>query len=93
MTVTELIAVPFGELFSISSIQHCEKKIATLLIFFMTRCQCGNCQSMWREKENIFCQELDVVKNKNLEDVTVEQLQKEARCIDQHPGFEETGEG
>ena len=48
---------------------------------------------MWREKENIFCQELDVVKNKNLEDVTVEQLQKEARCIDQHPGFEGTGEG
>ena len=30
---------------------------------------------------------------KNLEDVTVEQLQAEARCIVQHPGFEETGEG
>ena len=27
VTVTELIAVPFGELFSISSIQHCEKKL------------------------------------------------------------------
>ena len=37
--------------------------------------------------------ELDVDKNKNLEDVTVEQLQAEARCIVQHPGFEETGEG
>ena len=35
----------------------------------------------------------DVVKNKNLQDVTVEQLQAEARCIVQHPGFEETGEG
>ena len=36
---------------------------------------------MWREKENIFCQKVDVVKNKNLEDVTAEQLQAEARCI------------
>ena len=34
---------------------------------------------MWREKENVFCQEVDVVKDKNLEDVTVEQLQAEAR--------------
>ena len=34
-----------------------------------------------------------MVKNKNLEDVTVEQLQAEARCIVQHPEFEETGEG
>ena len=31
--------------------------------------------------------------NKNLEDVTAEQLQVEARCIVQHPGFEETDEG
>ena len=38
-------------------------------------------------------QEVDVVKNKNLEDVTVEQLQIEARCIVQQSGFEETGEG
>ena len=59
---------------SISSIQHREK-IATLLIFFfITRCQRGNCQSMWREEENIFYQEVNVVENKNLEDVTVEQL-------------------
>ena len=48
---------------------------------------------MWREKENIFCQKVDVVKNKNLEDVTAEQLQAEARCIVQHPALEETGEG
>ena len=47
---------------------------------------------MWREKENIFCQEVNVVKNKNLE-ITVEQLQAEVICIVQHPGFEETGEG
>ena len=46
---------------------------------------------MWKEKENIFCQEVDVVKNK--EDVTVEKLQAEARCIVQHPGLGETGEG
>ena len=48
---------------------------------------------MWREKENIFCREVDMVKNKNLEDVTVEQLQAEARCIVHHPVFEEIGEG
>ena len=29
---------------------------------------------MWREEENIFYQEVNVVENKNLEDVTVEQL-------------------
>ena len=78
--------------FSISSIQH-PKKIATLPTFFITRCQCGDCQSMWKEKENIFCQEVDVVKNKKLEDVTPEQLQAEARCIVQHPALVETGEG
>ena len=43
--------------------------------------------------ENIFCQEADVVKNKNLEDVRMEQLQAEARCIVQHPALGETGEG
>ena len=48
---------------------------------------------MYREKEDIFCQEVNVAINKNLEDVTVEQLQVEARCIVQHPGFEATGEG
>ena len=39
------------------------------------------------------CQEVDVVKNRNLEDVTPEQLQAEARCIVQHPALGETGEG
>ena len=49
---------------------------------------------MWREEENIFCQEVDVVKNENFEDAGYSgQLQAEARCIVQHPGFEETGEG
>ena len=43
--------------------------------------------------ENIFCQEADVVRNKNLEDVRMEQLQAEARCIVQHPALGETGEG
>ena len=60
---------------SISSIQHREKNCYfTDFFFFITRCQRGNCQSMWREEENIFYQEVDVVENKNLEDVTVEQL-------------------
>ena len=63
---------------SISSIQHREKN-GQFTDFFISRCQCGNCQSMWSEKENVFCQEVDVVKDKNLEDVTVEQLQAEAR--------------
>ena len=77
---------------SISSIQHC-KKIATLLIFF------NYTASVWKlsisvegGRKHLF-QEVDVVKNKNLEDVTVEQLQVEARCIVQQSGFEETGEG
>ena len=64
----------------ISSTQHRERN-CYFTVFFITRCQCGNCQSKWREKENIFCKEVDGVKNKNLEDVTVEQLQAEARCI------------
>ena len=43
---------------------------------------------MWREEENICCQEVDAVKNKNLEAVIVEELQAEPRCIVQHPGFD-----
>ena len=78
---------------STSSIQHC-KKIATLLIFLnYTVCR-GSVWSVCVEggRKHLF-QEVDVVKNKNLEDVTVEQLQVEARCIVQQSGFEETGEG
>ena len=45
-------------------------KIVTLLIFYY-KVSVWYCQSMWREKENIFCREVDVVKNKNLEDITV----------------------
>ena len=55
--------------FSIPSIQHRERN-CYFTDFFITRCQCRNWQSMWREEGNIFCQEVDVVKNKNLEDVT-----------------------
>ena len=77
---------------SISSVQHREKN-CYFTDFLITRCQCGNCRSMWRKEQNIFYREVDVVKNKNLQDVPVEQLQAEARCIVQHPGFEETGEG
>ena len=43
---------------------------------------------MEREEESICCQEVDVVRNKILEDVMEEQLQAEPRCIVQHPGFE-----
>ena len=75
---------------SISPIQHREK-IATLPILLITRCQNGNYQSMWRKEENIFYQEVDVVKNKiwrMLQWTVVGRSQ-----IVQHPGFEETGEG
>ena len=65
----------------ISSTQHRERNCYFTVFFFITRCQCGNCHSKWREKEKIFCREVDGVKNKNLEDVTLEQLQAEARCI------------
>ena len=85
-----------ASIFIIKYTRHtCVQKLllCCFFFFFITRCQCGNCQLMWKEKESIFCQKVDVVKNKNLEDVTEEQLQAEARFIVQHPGFEETGEG
>ena len=41
---------------------------------------------MWREEENICCEEVDAVKNKNLEAVAVEELPAEPRYIFQHPG-------
>ena len=91
MTVTGLITVPSGDPIILFLLFNIVKKIATY--FFITRYQYGDCQSMWREKVNIFCREVDAVKNKNLEDVTVEQLAAEARCIVQQPGFDETGEG
>ena len=68
--------------------------MATLLIFFFFyyKVSVWKLQISVREEENIFYEKVYVVKNKNLEDVAVEQLQAEARCIVQHPGFEETGE-
>ena len=48
---------------SISSIQRREKN-CYFTDFFTTRCQCENFQTMWREKLNIFCREVDVVKIK-----------------------------
>ena len=73
--------------FSVSFIQYRDKN-CDCTDSFITRCQCGNCQSVWREEENICCQEVDAVKNKNLEAVTMEELQAEPRCIVQHPGFD-----
>ena len=73
---------------SVSFIQYRDKN-CYCTDSFITRCQCGNCQSMRREEENISCQEVDAVKKKKkLEVVTVEELQPEARCIVQHPGFD-----
>ena len=43
---------------------------------------------MEREEESIYCQEVDAVRNKILEDIMDERLQEEPRCIVQHPGFE-----
>ena len=94
---TELITVPFGETNHTSCALYffysTSWKKLLLTWFFNYKVSVWNCQSMWREKENIFCREVDMVKNKNLEDVTVEQLQAEARCIVHHPVFEEIGEG
>ena len=46
--------------------------------------QCGG-------RKKIFSQEVDVFKNKNFEDITIEQLQAGARYNVQSLGFEETG--
>ena len=43
---------------------------------------------MLREEENICCQEIDVVKKKNIEAVEVEQLEEPPGCIVYHPGFQ-----
>jgi len=72
---------------SLSAIQYCDKN-CYCTDYFITKCQCGNCQSMPREEKNICCQEVDTVKNKSLEAVTVEELQAEPGCIVQHRGFE-----
>ena len=93
VTVAVLITVILVKLiiqlvFSISSSIQYRDKNCDCTDSFITRCQCGNCQLMWREEENICCQEVDAVKNKNLEAVTVEELQAEPGCIVQHPGFE-----
>ena len=42
---------------TISSVQHREKN-CYFTDFFITRCQRGNCQSMWRKEQNIFCREM-----------------------------------
>ena len=44
----------------------------------------------YRGKKKTSAEEVDVVKNKNLEAVTEEQLQIEPRCIAQHPGVGDT---
>ena len=56
------------------------KKMATFTDYFLLQGVSVDCQSMWREEENIFCQRVDVVKNKNLKDISVEQLLARARC-------------
>ena len=77
VTVTVLISVHF----SIFSMQYCDKNCYST-DSFITRCQRGNCQPMWREGENICCQEVDAIKNKNLEAVTVEELETERSIQD-----------
>ena len=70
--------------------------MASLLIFFFFFFNYK--VSVWKlsineKRKKASCQKVDVVKNKNLENVIEEQLQAEARFIVLHPGFEETGEG
>ena len=68
ITVFILVKRIIQLVFSISSVQYRDKN-CYCTDSFITRCQCGNCQSMWREEEKICCQEVDAVKNKNLEAV------------------------
>ena len=42
---------------------------------------------MWREEENIFCQEVDVVKNKNFEDVTVDSCRQKPDVLSSIQGL------
>ena len=44
---------------------------------------------MWREEENIFYQEVDVVKNKNLEDVTVDSCRQKPDVLSSIQGLRE----
>ena len=83
MLVTEQMTVHFGEtnhttcvlyFFFSTHNKNCYCNVL-YFFFFVIRCRYGNCQSVWREEENISCQDIDVVKNKNLEAVTVEELQ------------------
>ena len=42
---------------------------------------------MFREEENLCCQEIKGIKRKNVEAVEVEQLDHPPNCIVDHPGF------
>ena len=55
--------------------------------FINARCTCGNCQIMDRVEECVCCKEIDCVKNKLYEAVTVGELVEPPSCITQHPGF------
>ena len=47
--------------------------------------------SLWQlpaDEEHICCQEIDVIKQKNTEAVTVEHLEEPPSCIVSHPGFQ-----
>ena len=78
MLVAEQMTVHFGETNHTTCVlyfffsTHNKNCYCNVFYFFLfvTRCRYGNCQS-----EDISCQDIDVVKNKNLEAVTVEQLQ------------------
>ena len=63
------------------------KKLLLYRFFFMTRCLCGNYQLMWREEENIFYREVDVVKNKNWEDVTVDSCRQKPDVLSSIQGL------
>ena len=78
VTVTELITVHFGEtnqsyiLCSLFFLFNIVIKIATVLILLLQVVIVETANQCEREKESICCLEVDVVKNKHLEDVTEE---------------------
>ena len=51
------------------------------------RCTCDNCQILDKAIENICCQEIQEIRQKNMELAGTSDFQSAAKCIVLHPGF------
>ena len=45
-------------------------------VVLFARCLCDKCQKMWREEENVCCQEIDALLKKSLEAVHIEETER-----------------